>query len=246
MRAGSLGQRRSNLDVVERLRASAVEAALLRAEPRDASRRGGRPRLEAEARQLLVVAEERGRGRGEAEARRIDRVEREQIVVEAQPASLHVEHGRRREHRRMADGIVEVEAIGRAARNLDAVDLAGEVVSLFAPEIPDEAAVGALAARPLVIDAHHLEVVPIRPGLLGEEILREVRRGGLIRRREIPEHVARDGVDSVARDDVAGKRIADDDAVHQARGARIEDLHAVATAAPRSRPSASSPSAPSS
>ena len=121
MRAGRLRQRRRDLDVVERLRASAVEAALLRAEPRDASRCRGRPRLEAEARQLLVVAEERGGRRREPEARRIDRVEREQIVVEAQPASLHVEHGRRREHRRVPDGVVEVEAIGRAARNLDAV-----------------------------------------------------------------------------------------------------------------------------
>ena len=105
--------------------------------------------------------------------------------------------------------------------------LAGEVVPLFPPEVPDEAPVGALIGRPLVVDPHHLEVVHIRPGLLGKEILGEVCLLGLIRRRKVPEHVARYGIDSVGRDDIARERFPDDDAVHQARAARIEDLNTV-------------------
>ena len=225
--AGGLGQRRCDLNVVERLRASAVEAALLGAERRDRPRRSGRRRFDAEARQLLVIAEKSRRRRREPEARRIDRIEREQIVVEAQPASLQVEHGGRREHRGVADRIVEIEAIGRAARNLDTVELAGEVVTFFPPEVPDEAPVGALITGPLVVDPHHLEVVRIRPGLIDKKILGEVRHRGLIRRRKVPEQVARDGIDSVGRDDVARERIPYDDAVHQSRSAGIEDLHAV-------------------
>ena len=62
----------------------------------------------------------------------------------------------------------------RAAPRRRAVDLAGEVESFFTPEVADEPSVGAMLRRPLMIDARQLQVVAVRPRLLGKEIVRKI------------------------------------------------------------------------
>ena len=171
---------------------------------------------------MRVVAEQRQCVLRIAQLRRLQLTDRLQVVVEPQPAALHVEEQRRRQHGGVADGVVVVEPIGAAARNLDIVDFSGEVVALLATPVADETAVGPVRGRPFVIDTRQLQVVGVGPRLLGEEVIRQVRRGRLVGGREILQDVSGNRVDAIARDDVAGKRIARHHAVDEARGVGVE------------------------
>ena len=138
-----------------------------------------------------------------------------QIVVETQAAALHVEEQRVREHGGVADGVVVVEPVRAAARDLHAVDFTGEVVAFFAPEVADESSVGPVLRRPFVIDSRQLQVVAVGPRLLGKEVVRKVSLRGLVRRGKVIQDIARDWVDAILGDDVPGERIAGHDTVDQ-------------------------------
>ena len=120
--------RRRELQVVKRLRTAGVEAALLGTERHQAASGGWRPRFDGEARNVRVIAKQRQRAGRIAELGGRQLPDRVQIVVEPQPAALHVEKQRRREDRRMPDGVVVVEPVRAAARDFHAVDLTREVV----------------------------------------------------------------------------------------------------------------------
>ena len=217
MRAAHLGQAGGGRVAHER-----VVAVIVAAERHHAG--------DAEAREHLPIDVVVDRRR-QPEARRLEAqalvVEDEQRPGKAEP---RVEH-RGVRHRAVVVGDEVVGAILFVDAPLGDGDVGGEEDGRRAERLAIRIAhEHLLLVRQLVIDPA-VDVVDVQLGVAGREIVLRAGHGipGLVRQREVIEHVARDGIDQVRRDPVALELVTNESAGRvRPRRERIEDANQLA------------------